>query len=422
MNPTTVPRAEQPTIETRHSWIVATVALVCLAFSFGGLWIVSVGLKAIAADAGDQRSVPALAAALAWLGSAVGGMAMGPLAVRFGIRWTVICGAAMIAVGLAVSTLGAGVPLWIGHGLFMGLLGNAGLNAPLYIYVSRWFDRRRGSALALISSGSYVAGAVWPTIFERAIAAHGWRHSMLAYAAVEIAVIVPLAAIFFRHPPEPVSGPAGGSALHKAAVLGLRPNIMFAMMALAAFACCVPMAMPQGHIVAFCSDLGIAPTHGAAMLSVILGTAFVTRQLWGVISDRIGGLPTVLAGSAVQALAMVAFLLTQDEVGLFTVSALYGLGFGGIIPAYVLAIRQFFPARDAAWRVPTLLFFSGGGMAAGGWVAGVLYDYFGFYQPAFATGIVFNIVNLALIGTLVFRQQRESGIAAFSVARSGTSG
>src|SRR5262249_44765737 len=153
--------------------------------------------------------------------------------------WTVIFGATMIAVGLAVSTLGAGLPLWIGHGLFMGLIGNAGLNAPLYIYVSRWFDRRRGSALALISSGSYVAGAVWPTIFERAIATYGWRHSMLAYAAVEIAVIVPLAAIFFRHPPEPVTAPAGGSTPHKASVLGLRPNTMFAMMALAAFACCV---------------------------------------------------------------------------------------------------------------------------------------------------------------------------------------
>jgi MFS family permease len=408
MNPTTVPRTD--TIETRYSWTVATVALICLAFSFGGLWIVSVGLKAIAADAGGQRSVPALAGALAWFGSGLGGIAMGPLAVRFGIRWTVIFGAAMIGIGLAVSTLGPGLPLYIGHGLFMGLIGNAGLNAPLYIYVSRWFDRRRGSALALISSGSYIAGAVWPTIFERAIAVYGWRTAMLAYAAVAVLVIAPLAAIFFRTPPEPVSAPASSGALHKAAVLGLRPNTMFAMMAIAAFTCCVPMAMPQGHIVAFCTDLGIAQSTGALMLSLILGTAFVTRQIWGVISDRIGGLRTVLLGSIVQAVAIAAFLVTQDEIGLFTVSAVYGLGFAGIIPAYILAIREFFPAREAGWRMPTLLFFSGSGMAAGGWLAGALYDHFGFYAPAFATGIVFNLVNLALVGTLVYRQQRESGL------------
>ena len=408
MNPTTVLRTD--TIETRYSWVVASVALGCLAFSFGGLWIVSVGLKAIAADAGGQRSVPALAASLAWLGSGIGGLAMGPLATRFGIRWTVIFGGTMIATGLAVSTLGAGIPLYIGHGFFMGMIGNAGLNAPLYIYVSRWFDRRRGSALALISSGSYIAGAVWPPIFQRAIAAYGWQTSMLAYAVVEIAVVIPLAAIFFRAAPEPVSAPSSSGTLHKATVLGLRPNTMFAMIAIAAFTCCVPMAMPQGHIVAFCSDLGITQTVGAAMLSVILGTAFVTRQIWGVMSDRIGGLRTVLIGSVVQTTAIAGFLVTQDEIGLFTVSALYGLGFSGIIPAYVLAIREFYPARDASWRVPILLLFSGGGMAAGGWLAGVIYDHFGYYLPAFATGVAFNLINLVLVGTLVLRLHRDSGI------------
>ncbi|HEY2136793.1 MAG TPA: MFS transporter [Xanthobacteraceae bacterium] len=408
MMSTAAPRADHATIETRYSWIVATVALLTLAFSFGAMWIVAVGLKAIAADADGQRSVPALAGALAWFGSGLGGIAMGPLAVRFGIRWTVIFGATMIGIGLAVSTLGPGLPLYVGHGLFMGVLGNAGLNAPLYIYVSRWFDRRRGSALALISSGSYIAGAVWPTIFERAIAAYGWRNCMLAYAVIEIAVVIPFAALFFRAPPEPVTAPGSGGLLHKASVLGLRPNTMFALMAGAAFLCCVPMAMPQGHLVAFCTDLGIAPTHSAAMLSVVLGTAFVTRQFWGVVSDRIGGLLTVLAGSAVQAVAMIAFLLTQDEIGLFTVSALYGLGFSGIIPAYVLAIREFFPARDAGWRVPMLLFFSGSGMAAGGWLAGMLYDHYGFYTPAFVTGIIFNLLNLVVVGTLVFRQHRDS--------------
>ncbi len=417
MNPTSATRAIEPTIETRYSWVVATVALACLASSFGGLWIVSVGLKAIAADAGNARSVPALAAALAWLGSGLGGIAMGPIATRHGIRWTVIFGAIMIGVGLCVSTLGAGLPLWIGHGFFMGLIGNAGLNAPLYIYVSRWFDRRRGSALALISSGSYIAGAVWPTIFERAIAAYGWKASMLAYAGFEVAVIVPLAAIFFRAPPESIGAAPGRIFSHKASVLGLRPNAMFAMMAAAAFMCCVPMAMPQGHIVAFCSDLGIAPTHGAAMLSFILGTAFLTRQVWGVISDRIGGLLTVLTGSFVQAAAMIAFLLTQDEIGLFTVSGIYGLGFAGIIPAYVLAIREYFPAREASWRIPSLLLFSGGGMAAGGWIAGVLYDYFGYYLPAFTTGIAFNLVNLVLVGALVYRQRRDSGVGMALPAR-----
>jgi MFS family permease len=395
------------TIETRYSWIVTTLALVTLAFSFGGPWIAAVGLKAIAADAGGQRSAPALAGALVWLGSGVGGIAMGPLAMRFGIRWTVIGGALMIAVGLAISTLGPGWQLYAGHGLFMGVLGNAGLNAPLYIYVSRWFDRRRGSALALLSSGTYFAGAIWPPIFERTIAAYGWRHTMIAFGLLEVAVIVPIALAFFRAPPETVAHAGGARAAPGAGkVLGLRANTAFALIAGAAFLCCVPMAMPQGHLVAFCSDLGIAPTHGAAMLSVVLGTAFISRQIWGAISDRVGGLRTVLVGSIVQVAAMIAFLLTQDEIGLFTVSALYGLGFSGIIPAYVLAARQFFPLHEAGWRVPTVLLFSAAGMATGGWGAGLLYDHFGYYAPAFATGVAFNLLNLVVIGTLVWRQHR----------------
>ena len=96
--------------------------------------------------------------------------------------------------------------------------------------------------------------------------------------------------------------------------------------------------------------------------------------------------------------------MTQDEIGLFTVTAMFGLGFSGIIPAYVLAVRELFPAREAGWRVPILLCLSGFGMASGGWVAGMLYDHFGYYAPAFAAGLIFNAVNLVLIGTLVLRR------------------
>src|SRR5690349_24758980 len=127
---------------------------------------------------------------------------MGRLADRYGIRWTVLFGGVSVCIGLFISTLGQPWQLYVGHGIFMGLLGNSGLNAPLYVYVSRWFDRRRGSALALISSGSYLAGTLWPPLFERAIALYGWRQTMLCYAVAEIVVIVPLAAIYFRHPPE----------------------------------------------------------------------------------------------------------------------------------------------------------------------------------------------------------------------------
>ena len=297
----------------------------------------------------------------------------------------------------------------------MGLLGNAGLNAPLYVYVSRWFDRRRGTALALISSGQYVAGVIWPSLFAWAIAATGWQHTMRVFAGFEVLAVAPIALLVLRDPPEPVTtGAASAGAGSRNAVLGLNPNLALVMLGLAAFCCCVPMAMPQGHLVAFCGDLGIPASQGAAMLSVLLGCAFVSRQFWGWLSDRIGGLRTVLAASVFQFAAMTGFLLTQNEFGLFTVSALFGLGFSGLIPAYVLAVRELFPPAEASWRVPTLLLFSGSGMAAGGWLAGWIYDHTGFYGAAFATGLGFNLLNLLVVGPLVlqWRHLRRTAFAA----------
>jgi MFS family permease len=389
------------TIEARASWVVATVALLTLAFSFGAPWVAAVALKSIAAEFGGARETPALAGALGWVGVGVGGIVMGRIAERTGVRWTVMFGAAMVCVGLMISSVGGPWNLLIGHGLFIGLIGNGGINAPLYVYVSRWFDRRRGSALALISSGVYIAGAMWPPIFERVVAAVGWRQTMRTYGLLEMAAIIPLAAIFLRAPPKTPRRQSGELADPKPRnVLGWPPGLVYGLLCAASFLCCMPMALPQGHLVAFCSDLGIAPSHGAAMLSVILGTGFLSRQLWGAISDRVGGLMTLAVCSACQ---------------LFTVAVFFGLGFSGLVPAYGLALRALFPGRDASWRVPTLLMFSGSGMAAGAWMGGFLYDWFGYYAPAFVAAIGANLINLAIVVVLLLRRP-ASPHRAFGIA------
>lgn len=394
-------------IEGRRSWIAACLTLAVLSVGYGAPLLVVVGLKPIQATLASDRSVIALAGALTWVGTGLGGILMGWVADRIGIRATTSLGAAMTACGLALSASGSVWALYVGHGLFMGLLGNGALYAPLLIYVSRWFDRRRGTALALISSGQYIAGIVWPAVFTSGIERFGWQATMLGYAGVTLALILPMTLFALAPAPEPPSSPVqAGHARQGKQVLGLPPNMVQMLLCLAGFLCCVPMAMPASHLVAFCSDLGIAPTQGAAMLSVMLGCAFVSRQFWGWFGDRFGGLRAVLAGSTCQAVAIGCFLLTQNEAGLFAVAAGYGLGFSGIIPSYVLAVRALFPSSQAAWRVPTLLFTAMCGMAFGSWLGGALYDHYGYYAPAFGSGVVFNLGNLVVVGLLVLRQQR----------------
>lgn len=389
-------------IDSREAWRITVAALVIASIALGAPYIVIVALKSVATDLGGYRSIPSAAASLAMLGTGIGGLGMGWLAERIGVRRVVMLGSVMVCAGLALSSGGEAWQLYVGHGLLIGLLGNAAINAPLYVYVTRWFERRRGTALALIASGQYVAGASWPPLFERAITAYGWRQTMLGFGFVVVALVVPLAMVFLRPAPEPSkAGSLPQPDGQAGKVLGLHPNATFGLLAGASFLCCVPMAMPSSHLIALCGDLGLAPARGAAMLTVLLACAFLSRQFWGWISDRIGGLTTLLVGSLAQSAAIAGFIVTQDEMGLLAVAAAFGLGFGGLIPAYILTARQLFPAREASWRIPTLLLTGMSGMAAGSWLAGALYDYFGFYAPAFATGLAFNLANATIIAGLV---------------------
>lgn len=392
-------------IETRQSWVIAVTAVTMLALAAGAPLTVVIGLVPISESLGSGRSLPSAATSLAYLGSGVGGVLCGFMIARFGQRAVAIFGGASILAGLALASLGQGWSLLAGIGIGVGVFGNGALFAPMVAYVSLWFDRRRGTALALVSSGQYIAGFVWPFVFERAIAAFGWQATMLAYGVFAASVVVTLAALVLVPPPVPAGGGAGLRVVAGQRVLGMRPNVALGLIAAASFLCCVPMAMPAAHLVAFCADLGIAASRGAVMLSVLLLSAFVARQFWGWLSDRIGGLWTVMLGSLAQVVGMLGFLATQDEAGLFFVAAAYGLGFSGIIPSYVLTVRALFPASEAAWRVPMLLFVSLSGMAFGAWLAGVIYDAVGFYAAAWWVGIAVNLVQLALVGFLLQRQR-----------------
>lgn len=402
-----MPRTAGDTIESPRSWKAAIFTVIILSVGFGAPLLVVVGLRQMQTDMHTDRSVIALASALIWIGNAIGGVVMGRLATRIGMSRTAVLGVLSVAAGLALSSLGAIWAVYIGHGLLIGLLGLGALYAPLTVYVSHWFDNRRGAALALVASGQYVAGIIWPPMIEKGLAYFGWQSMMLAYGGLMLAVL-PLT-LFLRPPPEPhVIAPTSSDPEQSCPVLGLSPNLVQGVLCFAGFFCCVPMAIPASHLVAFCGDIGIPPSHGAAMLSVMLACAFISRQLWGILSDRIGGLRTILFGSAAQMVTLALFLTTRNELGLFLIAGAYGLGFSGLIPAYAVAIRDLFPAREASWRIPTVLMFLMGGMAFGSWFGGKLFDLFMSYKAAFSMGVAFNAIHLAVVLLLVSRSTDQN--------------
>jgi MFS family permease len=391
-------------VERPYGWVVAVVSMAMMTVGAGAPYLVVVALKPIAAEFGWPRAVPSLCYALVMLGAGCGGILMGRWADRAGILPPALLGALAIPFGAWwASTADGMLTLYLSHALFLGFLGNAAFIAPLLANATRWFDRRRGIAIALVTSGQSLAGALWPPFLRALTDNHGWRHAFVVYALIALAVLLPLG-LLLRRPPVALAAPASGAAPWQHRALGWPAGLVQAVLCLAIVGCCVAMAMPMVHIIAYATDLGHSSARAAEMLSLLLACAVVSRLLFGLVVDRIGGLRTLLIGSAGQAVMLCGFGLVESLPGLFIVAALFGLVYGGIVPCYALIVRELFPASQAGRRIGWVFLFGTIGMALGAWLGGQVFDLTGSYHTAFLIGVVFNLGNLALVGMLLLRQ------------------
>jgi MFS family permease len=370
------------------------------------MYAMAVALPPVQAEFGVDRAAASLPYTLAMVGFGLGGILMGRLSDRFGVIVPVLIGAVCLGAGFIVAGLAPNLAVFaLAHGLLIGLLGSAGTFAPLVADISLWFNRHRGIAVAICISGNYLAGALWPPVLQYFFDTVGWRATFIGVGVFSFAAIVPLALLLRKRPPIPAS--AAGSLMNAAIVeqrpLGLAPNTLMVILAVAGVGCCVAMAMPQVHIVAYCSDLGYSPARGAEMLSLMLGFGIVSRLASGWIADRVGGLRTLLLFSALQAVALALFLPFDGLVSLYMVSALFGLFQGGLIPAYPIIVREYFPPGEAGSRLGVVLMATLFGMALGGWMSGAIFDLTGSYRAAFFNGIAFNLLNLTIVLWLLRR-------------------
>jgi MFS family permease len=333
---------------------------------------------------------------------------MGRWADRTGIAAPALVGALGIASGAWwASTADGMLALYLSHGLLMGFLGNGAFIAPLLANASHWFDRRRGIAIALVASGQNLAGAIWPPVLRYLTDSYGWRQAFAIYALIALATLLPLSLVMRRPPPTAPLPAIATSPSPSGQALGWPAGVVQTMLCLAIVGCCVAMAMPMVHVIAHATDLGYPRARAAEMLSLLLGCAIVSRLLFGLVADRIGGLRTLLIGSAGQAVMLTSFALVESFWGLYAIAALFGLAFGGIVPSYALIVRELFPAGQAGWRIGAVILFGSIGMALGGWLGGQIFDLSGSYRAAFLVGVAFNLGNLALVGALLYRQGRS---------------
>ncbi|MDE0971804.1 MAG: MFS transporter [Arenicellales bacterium] len=397
------------TIQIRRVYplIRLTTALALMTLGCSAMYAGVMVLEPLALELGTGRGNSSLIYGSFMIGFALGGVFMGRLADRMGIMIPALIGSLALPAGFYLAAHASSIlEICLAFSLLCGFLGSSFSMAPLIADISHWFNRRRGLAVGIAFSGSYVAGAIWPPILQRMFDAQGWRESFIDLALLTLIFMALLSLLLYPRPPTNEQLPTTGSANSNLTNSAISAGTLQSLICLAGFGCCVAMAMPQIHIVPYVMDLGHPAIRGAEMLGLMLGSGVISRVGSGWLSDRIGGLATLLLGSALQLAVLIAFLTGNSLVFLYGISIAFGLSQGGIVPSYTIILRAFFPPKQAGWRISTSFLFTVAGMAFGGWIAGVLYDLTGSYTVSFLNAIGFNILNLWIAASLI----KKSGV------------
>ncbi|MEP2704551.1 MAG: MFS transporter [Roseibium sp.] len=391
----------------QYAWFRLAVSILLSTLGGAGMWAVVIVLPAVQADFGIDRADASIPYTMTMLGFAIGNYVLGRTADRYGIVLPVIGSALFLSAGFALAALSPGILTFsIAQGVLIGI-GTSATFAPLIADVSHWFQKRRGLAVACAASGNYLAGVLWPSIIQWNLATHDWRETYLLIAIICLVAMVPLALFLRRRAPETAMNSPSASPAFGQHSTGLSPRTLQTLLVIAGVGCCVAMAMPQVHIVAYCVDLGFGVSPGADMIAIMTGAGIISRLVSGYLADKIGGVKTLLIGSVLQCASLFLFIPFDGLVSLYLVSLIFGLSQGGIVPSYAVIVREYLPAHEAGQRVGLVIMSSVFGMALGGWVSGWIYDLTGSYEAAFLNGIAWNFVNIAIMVFILFSGRRK---------------
>ena len=395
--------------DSRKAWMRLAVAVLIGSIGSVGMWSVVVALPVVQAEFHASRGAASLAFTMVMLGFGLGGVVTGKITDRFGIVTAIGAGIAIMALGYI--GIGYSTALWQVIALHLAIgLGSSATFGPLMTEASHWFDRYRGLAVTIAASGNYVGGAIWPPILSWGMQSWGWRPTHIA-VGIFVAIAMTVTTMILRSQMGSGSRQSHVNAPPPRIDLKLGNNTLTAVLGIASIGCCVAMAMPQVHIVAYCGDLGYGAARGAEMLSLMLGFGIISRIGSGFLADRIGGLRTLLIGSIAQGSALLLFLFFDSLTSLYVISAMFGLFQGGIVPSYAIIVRESMPAKEAATRVGIVILASVVGMSFGGWISGVIFDATGSYAAAFVNGLGWNALNITIVVALLYRARQRMVLA-----------
>ena len=404
-----------------YGWIIVGVGIVVTCIGFGAMLTLSIFLQPMAEAMGWSRTGIAAAALLNFLCMGLGAFMWGALSDRFGTRAVVLCGGALLGLGMVLASQATTLlQFQLLYGMIVGVASGS-FYAPLTSTTTKWFTRNRSLAVALVSAGLSVGATVMAPLARWLITSYDWRIAMWVIGDLVWLVILP-AAFLVRDPPAATaaSAPAATDAAGPDLTIGqVVRTPQFAAIALTHFACCAAHSGPIFHMVTHAIDRGVPAMAAATVLSAA-GLASLTGKIGcGIFADRVGAQRTLVAGLALQAVAISLYLLTSGLASFYALALVFGFAYGGVMPLYAIVVREYFGERIMGAAFGAVSLAATLGMALGPWLGGWAYDALGSYAWMFIGSSAIGVGAVAI--ALTFRPPSRAVAPPLLAPRASTS-
>ena len=388
-----------------YGWVIVGVGIVVTCVGFGAMATLSVFLQPMAEAMGWSRTGVATAALLNFLCMGAGAFMWGALSDRYGTRLVVLAGGAVLGLGMvAASQATTLLQFQLLFGPIVGVAAGS-FYAPMTAVTTRWFTRHRSLAVALVSAGLSFGSTLMAPLARWLISAYDWRTAMLVLGDLVWLIVIPAAFLVRNPPPIAAAGAATvARAGHDLTIGQVMRTPQFAAIALTHFACCAAHSGPIFHMVTHAIDRGV-PTMAAATVLSAAGLASLSGKIvCGLFADRIGAKRTLVAGLALQALAISLYVFTGSLGSFYALALMFGVAYGGVMPLYAILVREYFGERIMGTAFGAVSVAATLGMALGPWLGGALYDSLGSYAWMFIGSSAIGVGAVAIAVT--FRPPR----------------
>ena len=394
-----------------YGWIILGAAALITCMGMGTLFSLGVFLRPIQDSMGWSRTGISTIALLNWIAMGVGSFMWGALSDRFGTRVVALAGGALLGLGLVLSS--QVTTLWQLHITFGAMVGLAvgAFYAPLTATATKWFTANRGLAVALVSAGIGFGVLIVSPLARALTTLFDWRMAMLIMGDLAWSVVIP-AALLIRDQPTDVGGLALGGPGASGRDYTMREVLatpQFWAIALTHFACCAAHSGPIFHMVTHAIDQGVATMAAATVLSMSGLASVAGRIATGIIADRFGAKPTLIAGLALQAVVIALYLFARDSGSFYLLALVFGVAYGGVMPLYALVTREYFGEKVIGSAYGAVFLVSTLGMGLGSFAGGVIYDHLGSYAWLYVSSAAIGV--MAGVLALTFRPPRLLSVA-----------